>query len=76
MSLEKRIQQGYDYAKEVYAAWGVDVEEAIAQNVAAPVITMSLLARLSSRRPESYAAKVLAVLRNRFGGHSLPTTTM
>lgn len=52
------------------------VEEAIAQNVAAPVITMSLLARLSSRRPESYAAKVLAVLRNRFGGHSLPTTTM
>lgn len=52
------------------------VEEAIAQNIAAPVITMALLARLSSRRPESYAAKVVAVLRNRFGGHSLPTTTM
>ena len=37
MSLEKRIQQGYDYAKEVYAAWGVDVEEAIAQADAVPL---------------------------------------
>lgn len=47
------------------------VEEAIHENVPAPVITLSLLARLASRQEESYSARVIAALRNEFGGHAL-----
>lgn len=47
------------------------VAEAINENVPAPVITMSLLSRLASRQEESYSAKVIAALRNEFGGHAI-----
>ncbi len=47
------------------------VFEAIDRNVPAPVLTLSLLARLMSRQDESFAAKVLAALRNEFGGHAV-----
>jgi 6-phosphogluconate dehydrogenase len=47
------------------------VAEAIDQDVPAPIITLSLLARFSSRQDESYSAKVLAALRNQFGGHAV-----
>lgn len=45
------------------------VIEALQENVPAPVITLSLLARFASRQDESYSAKVIAALRNAFGGH-------
>ena len=45
--------------------------EAIDQDVSAPVITLSLLERLRSRDKESYADKLLAVMRNKFGGHEV-----
>jgi 6-phosphogluconate dehydrogenase len=47
------------------------VQAAIDQDVPAPVITMSLLTRFRSRQTESYGAKVLAALRNQFGGHAV-----
>ena len=47
------------------------VQDAIDHDVPAPIITMSLLARFSSRQDESYSAKVLAALRNQFGGHAV-----
>jgi len=47
------------------------VAEAIDQDVPAPVITLSLLMRFVSRQDESYAAKLLAALRNQFGGHAV-----
>ena len=47
------------------------VQTAIDLNVPAPVITLSLLSRLRSRQPESFSMKVLAGLRNRFGGHAI-----
>jgi 6-phosphogluconate dehydrogenase len=47
------------------------VFEAIDQDVPAPVITLALLMRFVSRQDESYAAKMLATMRNQFGGHSL-----
>jgi 6-phosphogluconate dehydrogenase len=47
------------------------VAEAIEKNIPAPVITESLLARLRSRQEESYSAKLLAALRNEFGGHTV-----
>jgi len=49
------------------------VEEAMRLNVPAPVITLSLLARLRSRQEESFGAKVIAALRNEFGGHPVQT---
>jgi 6-phosphogluconate dehydrogenase len=49
------------------------VQEAIDRDVPAPVITMSLLVRLRSRQDDSYGAKVLAALRNEFGGHAVKT---
>ncbi|HEY3933878.1 MAG TPA: decarboxylating 6-phosphogluconate dehydrogenase [Gemmatimonadales bacterium] len=50
------------------------VAEAINLDVPAPVITASLLARLRSRQPESFSAKVIAALRNEFGGHAVKRT--
>jgi len=47
------------------------VEAAIDENVPAPVITLSLLARFVSRQDESFSAKVIAALRNQFGGHAV-----
>jgi len=47
------------------------VFDAIDKDVPAPVITLALMARFSSRQDESYAAKVLAALRNQFGGHAV-----
>ena len=47
------------------------VQEAIDLDVPAPVITLSLLARLRSRQTDSFSAKVIAALRNEFGGHAV-----
>lgn len=47
------------------------VQEAIDLNVPAPVITLSLLMRLRSRQPDSFGARVIAALRNEFGGHAV-----
>ena len=45
------------------------VAEAIDLGVSAPVITLALLERLRSRDSAAYGARLLAALRNRFGGH-------
>ncbi|MGO1072053.1 phosphogluconate dehydrogenase (NAD(+)-dependent, decarboxylating) [Lysobacter sp. CA199] len=47
------------------------VAEAIDLNVSAPVITASLLERLRSREKDSFADKLLAAMRNEFGGHAI-----
>ena len=47
------------------------VQEAIDIDVPAPVITLSLLMRLRSRQTDSFSAKVIAALRNEFGGHAV-----
>ena len=49
------------------------VQEAIDHDVPAPVITLSLLTRFRSRQDDLYGAKVLAALRNEFGGHAVKT---
>ena len=51
------------------------VAEAIARDVPAPVITLALLQRLRSRRePDSFSDRVLAALRNEFGGHAVKSS--
>jgi 6-phosphogluconate dehydrogenase len=51
------------------------VQAAIDESVPAPVITLSLLARFASRQDESFSAKVIAALRNEFGGHAVTYET-
>jgi 6-phosphogluconate dehydrogenase len=47
------------------------VAEAIALNVPAPVITAALIERLRSRDSDSFSDKLLAAMRNQFGGHPI-----
>jgi 6-phosphogluconate dehydrogenase len=47
------------------------VAEAIDLDIPAPVITLSLMMRFVSRQEDSYAAKLLAAMRNQFGGHAV-----
>ncbi len=47
------------------------VQEAVDLDVPAPVITLALLMRLRSRQDDSYGAKLIAALRNEFGGHAV-----
>jgi len=47
------------------------VAEAVDLDVPAPVITLSLLQRLASRDTDSYSDKLLAAMRNQFGGHAI-----
>jgi 6-phosphogluconate dehydrogenase len=47
------------------------VAEAIELDVAAPVITQSLIERLRSRDGDAFADKLLSAMRNAFGGHAL-----
>ncbi|WP_028920329.1 phosphogluconate dehydrogenase (NAD(+)-dependent, decarboxylating) [Pseudoxanthomonas suwonensis] len=63
---------------EGIAAWVPDsgegrwtVAEAVELDVPAPVITLSLLERLRSRDRESFSDRLLAALRDRFGGHGV-----
>ena len=47
------------------------VADAIELGVSAPVITLSLLERLRSRDNDSFSDKLLAAMRNQFGGHEI-----
>jgi hypothetical protein len=47
------------------------VFEAVDLDVPAPIITLSLQQRFISRQQESYAYKLLAAMRNQFGGHAI-----
>jgi 6-phosphogluconate dehydrogenase len=47
------------------------VEQAIQRSVPLPVITMSLFTRFRSRQDDTFSGKVLAALRNEFGGHAV-----
>jgi len=47
------------------------VAEAIELDVAAPVITQSLIERLRSRDGDAFADKLLSAMRNAFGGHAV-----
>jgi 6-phosphogluconate dehydrogenase len=49
------------------------LEAAMEENVPAPITAMALFARFASREDESFSAKVIAALRNEFGGHAVKT---
>ncbi|MBI1795704.1 MAG: decarboxylating 6-phosphogluconate dehydrogenase [Candidatus Eisenbacteria bacterium] len=47
------------------------VQEAMDRSVPAPVITLALLTRFASRQSDSFRDRMLAALRNEFGGHAV-----
>jgi 6-phosphogluconate dehydrogenase len=47
------------------------IQAAIDLDVPATVLAHSLFARFRSRQDESYGAKLIAALRNQFGGHAV-----
>ena len=47
------------------------LQAAIDQDVPAPILAAALFSRFASRQDESFSAKVIAALRNEFGGHSV-----
>ena len=47
------------------------VETALEMGVPAPVITMSLLMRYRSQQEDTFSGKIVAALRNEFGGHAV-----
>jgi 6-phosphogluconate dehydrogenase len=47
------------------------LHEAIERSVPVPSLADALFARFSSRQKESFSAKVIAALRNQFGGHAV-----
>jgi 6-phosphogluconate dehydrogenase len=49
------------------------VNEAIERAVPLPTITASLFARFSSRQENAYSDRIIAALRNQFGGHQFFT---
>ena len=49
--------------------WTID--EAMDLSVPAPVLVLSLMARYQSRLPDGFGNKVIAALRNEFGGHAV-----
>ena len=49
------------------------LQEAVARGVPTPAFADSLFARFASRQDESFSAKVIAALRNQFGGHAVKT---
>ncbi|MCR1347095.1 decarboxylating 6-phosphogluconate dehydrogenase [Acidithiobacillus ferrooxidans] len=46
-------------------------QTALALNIPAPVITLALQMRWASQGRDDYAAKLLAMMRNQFGGHAV-----
>ena len=77
LDLTARALDGDQDLPEI-AAWVDDsgegrwtVQEAIDLDVPAPVITDALIQRLQSRQEDTYAHKLLAALRNQFGGHAV-----
>jgi 6-phosphogluconate dehydrogenase len=49
------------------------VIEAIDLNVSAPIITESLMRRIRSREENNFTDRMLAIMRNEFGGHAVKT---
>lgn len=47
------------------------LQDSIERGMPAPVLALALFARFASRRNDSFSAKLIAALRNEFGGHAV-----
>jgi 6-phosphogluconate dehydrogenase len=51
------------------------LETALEKNIATPVVALSLLMRYRSLQTDTFSGKVVAALRNEFGGHAVEAAT-
>ena len=73
-----RPSAGFDEIKGVVVDSGEGrwtAQEAIDRGVSAPVISTSLFTRFASQHQDSLQLKMLAALRNQFGGHAVTLET-
>jgi len=77
--LMELAQQAFDQDGDLEAIKGTmhasgegrwTLDEALNQKVATPVIAMALMMRYRSMTPDTFSGKVVAALRNEFGGHA------
>ena len=47
--------------------------EGIEQGIPTPIMSLALMARFASQGQQDYSGKLLAMMRNQFGGHSIQT---
>ncbi len=69
-----RPDSGFEEIKAVVADSGEGrwtAKEAIDRGVPAPVISTSLFTRFASQEPDAFGLRLLAALRNQFGGHAV-----
>lgn len=78
--LQKALQEDPDLAK--ITGWVDDtgegrwtIEEAVKAAVPAPVMSAALFSRFASRQDNSLNHRILAALRNQFGGHAVHTAS-
>ena len=45
--------------------------EGIEQGIPTPVMSLALMARFATQGQQDYSAKLLAMMRNQFGGHAV-----
>jgi len=67
--LMELLANALDENKNLENKW--TAETALEMGVPAPVITLSLMMRYRSLENDTFSGKVVAALRNRFGGHSV-----
>ncbi len=48
--------------------------ESIEQGVPTPVMSLALMARFASQGKQDYSSRLLAMMRNQFGGHAIRST--
>ncbi|MDX2608086.1 MAG: 6-phosphogluconate dehydrogenase, partial [Woeseiaceae bacterium] len=48
--------------------------EGIEQGIPTPVMSLALMARFASQGQQDFSSKLLAMMRNQFGGHAIRTT--
>jgi 6-phosphogluconate dehydrogenase len=71
-----RPDAGFDHIEAVVVDSGEGrwtVEEAINRGVSAPVISSALFARFASQKKDAFGLRLVAALRNQFGGHAFTT---
>jgi 6-phosphogluconate dehydrogenase len=72
-----RPDSGFDQVEAVVVDSGEGrwtAIEAIDRGVSAPAITTSLFARFASAKKDAFGLRLIAALRNQFGGHAFTTT--
>jgi 6-phosphogluconate dehydrogenase len=70
LSADPQLQRIHGYVEDSgEGRWAV--QESIEKAVPLPVITLALQARFRSREEDSFSARVIAALRQQFGGHAV-----